>query len=208
MVSKVRSSSSKKWLKRHVRDQYVILAYKKSVRSRAYFKLDDINKRNKLLNSGMTVIDLGSSPGSWSEYASKHIGKSGRIIACDILPMLPIKNVSFFQGDVRNSVFLNFLLSFVQVKVDLVMSDMAPNMSGSHCIDHPRSLELSRLAFKISMKVLCNHGKLVVKSFYGEQFNALVEEIRTCFIQVKIFKPNASRTCSKEVYIIASGRTK
>jgi len=207
-VSKSRSLSSKNWLKQHFRDQYVTLAFKKNVRSRAYFKLEDINKQNKLFKKGMTIIDLGSSPGGWSEYASKIVRNSGHIVACDILPMLPVKNVYFLQGDIKNSIFLNSLLSFINRKVDLVMSDMAPNMTGSRCIDNPRLLELNRLALKISKRVLCNHGKLLIKSFYGEQFNVLVEEIRTLFIKVKIFKPNSSRTRSREVYIIASERTK
>ncbi|XBC37501.1 MAG: SAM-dependent methyltransferase [Buchnera aphidicola (Meitanaphis microgallis)] len=206
-MSKIRSLSSRRWLKRHVKDQYVNLAYKNNIRSRSYFKLKQIHKVNRLFKKGMTVIDLGSSPGSWSEYASKKIGKRGCIIACDMLSMLPIKGVFFMQGDIRELNFFNSLLTFMKHrKIDLIMSDMSPNMSGSSCIDHPRSIELSKLALKISKRTLLDNGKLVIKSFYGNQFHALIKEINTLFVKVKIFKPHASRVRSKEVYIIASER--
>ncbi|XBC40594.1 MAG: SAM-dependent methyltransferase [Buchnera aphidicola (Nurudea yanoniella)] len=206
-MSKSSSLSSKRWLKRHIRDKYVRLSYEKDVRSRAYFKLDQIHNAIRLFKKGIKIVDLGASPGSWSEYASKKIGRLGHIIACDILPMIPIKNVSFFQGDIRDLNFFNCLLSYLNnIKIDLVMSDIAPNMSGFHCIDHYRSIRLNKLVLKISEKILSHNGKLLIKSFYGNQFNVLIKKIKNIFIKIKIFKPDASRINSREVYIVASER--
>ncbi|XBC38014.1 MAG: SAM-dependent methyltransferase [Buchnera aphidicola (Floraphis choui)] len=208
-VSKARSLSSKRWIRRHIKDPYVNLSYKKNIRSRAYFKLDHIHNVSKLFKKGMAIIDLGSSPGSWSQYASKKIGDKGCIIACDILPMFPIKGVFFIQGDIRQFKVINVLLTFLKnKKVDLVMSDMAPNMSGSYCIDHPRSIKLSKLALEISKKILLYNGKLLVKAFYGDQFRSFIDRVKTEFTKVKIFKPNSSRIRSREVYVIASERKK
>ncbi|QCI23363.1 RlmE family RNA methyltransferase [Buchnera aphidicola] len=204
---KVRSLSSKKWLKRHISDKYVNLAYNYGIRSRAHFKLSNIDSIVKLFRRGMTVIDLGCSPGSWSEYAIKKVGKTGCVISCDILPMKPIKGVFFVRGNIREPSFLNWFLIYLKNKrIDLVMSDMAPNMSGIDCIDHPRSIELGLLALKISEKILTNNGKFLVKTFCGEQFNELILEISALFITVKVFKPSASRMRSREIYIIAFGR--
>ncbi|XBC42646.1 MAG: SAM-dependent methyltransferase [Buchnera aphidicola (Kaburagia rhusicola ensigallis)] len=208
-MSKTRSLSSKIWLKRHNKDRYVNLAWKYNIRSRSHFKLDQIHSVTQLFRKGMTVMDLGSSPGSWSEYAKKQIGRRGSIIACDVLPMLPIRGVFFIQGDIRDPKFFNFLLNHVKdKKIDLIMSDIAPNMSGFYCIDHCRSIELNQLVLKISTQLLFDNGKLVMKSFYGKQFRTLIEKIHVLFFKVQIFKPNASQTRSKEVYIIASGRRK
>lgn len=206
-MSKPSSLSSKKWIRRHIQDQYVIMAHKNNIRSRSYFKLDQIHSTIKLFKKGMQVVDLGSSPGGWSQYASEKVGKRGRIISCDMLPMMPIKAVSFIQGDIRNRSFLNFFLSHLNnTKIDLIMSDMSPNMSGFHCIDHCRFINLNKLVFKISKKILSNNGIVLVKSFHGSHFNILVKKFFDFFIKVKIFKPQASRTNSREVYIIAFGR--
>ncbi|XBC39584.1 MAG: SAM-dependent methyltransferase [Buchnera aphidicola (Chaetogeoica yunlongensis)] len=206
-MSNRRSSSSTHWLNEHFKDPYVKKVHKYKIRSRAWFKLHEIQLSHGILKSGMTVIDLGASPGSWSEYAIKKVGKFGRVIAYDKLPMLSIKNVIFFQKDVQKKCFFNSLsVDLNYKKINLVMSDMAPNMTGNSFVDYYRAILLSRLALDISIKILLKDGSLLVKAFYGRDFNEFLQEIRVFFSNVKICKPNSSRNRSREVYILASGK--
>ncbi|QCI25585.1 23S rRNA (uridine(2552)-2'-O)-methyltransferase RlmE [Buchnera aphidicola (Sitobion avenae)] len=205
MISKKKTSSSNRWLLEHFKDQYVKEAKKNNIRSRAWFKLQQLDKSYKLFKIGMNVIDLGAAPGSWSQYALDKIGKKGRIIACDILPIKPIKGVDFFQGDFRNKKILNLMLSSLSdTTFHLVMSDMAPNITGHFSIDMPRIIDLSKSALKIANYVLSKNGIFLLKSFQGEGFNELYEEIKILFAKIKICKPKTSRTRSREIFIIAT----
>ncbi|QCI23909.1 23S rRNA (uridine(2552)-2'-O)-methyltransferase RlmE [Buchnera aphidicola (Macrosiphoniella sanborni)] len=205
MISKKKRKSSRHWLLEHLTDPYVKEAKKNNIRSRAWFKLEQLDKNNKLFKTGMNIIDLGAAPGSWSQYAVKKIGTTGSVIACDILPIKPITGVNIFQGDFRNQKILNNMLdSFKNITFNLVMSDMAPNITGHCSIDMPRIIELSRLALKISNDVLSRNGIFLLKSFQGEGFNELYQEIKIFFKKVKICKPKTSRTRSREIFIIAT----
>ncbi|WP_367673431.1 23S rRNA (uridine(2552)-2'-O)-methyltransferase RlmE [Buchnera aphidicola] len=196
---------SNNWLHNHFCDKYVKLAHKKGFRSRATFKLAELNNSDKIFQLGMTVIDLGSAPGSWSEYAVSKIGENGKIIACDILPMVPIKNVHFIQGDFREKIIFDKLLNHVRsTSVSVVMSDMAPNISGHSCIDIPKSIFLCNLALNISKITLVSGGTLLLKLFQGEGFDTFLKKIHNLFSIVKIRKPNSSLASSREVYIVAA----
>jgi 23S rRNA (uridine2552-2'-O)-methyltransferase len=198
MSNKKRSASSSRWLQEHFSDKYVLAAQKKGLRSRAWFKLDEIQQVDKLFRPGMTVVDLGAAPGGWSQYVVTQIGNKGRIIACDILPMDPIVGVDFLQGDFRDELVLKALLDRVgENKVQVVMSDMAPNMSGTPAVDIPKSMYLVELALDMCF---------LVKVFQGDGFDEYLREIRSLFTKVKIRKPDASRARSREVYIVATGR--
>ncbi|QIQ41967.1 MAG: 23S rRNA (uridine(2552)-2'-O)-methyltransferase RlmE [Buchnera aphidicola (Microlophium carnosum)] len=205
MISKKKSSSSNRWLLEHFNDQYVKQAKKNNIRSRAWFKLEQLDASNKLFKIGMNVVDLGAAPGSWSQYAIDRIGKKGRIIACDILPIKPISGVNIFQGDLRNKkIFSSMLSSLSDTAIHLVMSDMAPNITGNFSIDMPRIIELSKLALKISNHVLSKNGIFLLKSFQGEGFNELYKKINILFTKIKICKPKTSRTRSREIFILAT----
>lgn len=206
MAKTNRSASSKRWLKEHFDDHFVQEAKKQGWRSRAVFKLEELNNKDKLLNNGDCVVDLGAAPGGWSQYAASLIGNSGRIVACDLLPMDHIPNVDFLQGDFRDEEILNALLEILDGKaVDIVMSDMAPNMSGTSNLDQTRAMYLVELAFDMCHQVLRKGGRFVVKAFQGEGFDAYLAEVRKAFSSVKIRKPDSSRARSREVYIVASG---
>ncbi|MFM5715894.1 23S rRNA (uridine(2552)-2'-O)-methyltransferase RlmE [Aeromonas allosaccharophila] len=206
MTQKKRSPSSTRWLKEHFDDQYVKKAQKMGLRSRAVFKIDEIQGKDRLLKNGMTVVDLGAAPGGWSQFAVEQVGDSGRVIACDILPMDPIAGVDFLQGDFREETVLGALLERVGPdKVDVVMSDMAPNMSGTQQVDQARAMYLVELALDMCNQVLRSDGCFVVKVFQGEGFDAYLNEIRKLFSAVKIRKPDSSRARSREVYIVATG---
>lgn len=203
---KKRSASSTRWMKEHFDDLYVKEAQKKGLRSRAAFKIEEIQGKDKLLKPGMTVVDLGAAPGGWSQYAVQEVGLDGMVIACDILSMDPIAGVDFLQGDFREEAVLNALLKKVgDTKVDVVMSDMAPNFSGSAAVDQPSSMYLVELAFDMCHQVLAPNGAFVVKVFQGEGFDQYLAEVRKAFKVVKIRKPDSSRARSREVYIVASG---
>ncbi|USD38454.1 MULTISPECIES: 23S rRNA (uridine(2552)-2'-O)-methyltransferase RlmE [Ferrimonas] len=203
---KKRSASSTRWMKEHFDDQYVKEAQKKGLRSRAVFKLEEIQGKDKLLKPGMSVVDLGAAPGGWSQYAVKEIGSEGQVIACDILSMDPIAGVDFLQGDFREEAVLNALLKRVgDGKVDVVMSDMAPNFSGAQSVDQPSAMYLVELAFDMCHQVLAANGSFIVKVFQGEGFDQYLAEVRKAFKVVKIRKPDSSRARSREVYIVASG---
>ena len=206
MGKKKRSASSTRWLNEHFKDKFVQQAHKQKLRSRAYFKLDEIQKTDKLFKPNMTVVDLGAAPGGWSQYVVTQIGEMGRVIACDILDMDPIVGVDFLQGDFREEKVLNTLLEKIgDDKVDVVMSDMAPNFSGMPSVDIPRAMYLVELALDMCKQVLASQGSFVVKVFQGEGFDEYLREIRSLFKTVKVRKPEASRDRSREVYIVAMG---
>jgi len=205
--SNKRSASSSRWLNEHFKDRFVQQAQKKGLRSRAWFKLEEIQNTDKLFRPGITVVDLGAAPGGWSQYVASVIGDKGRIIACDLLPMDPIVGVDFLQGDFRDESVLKLLLDRVaEDKVQVVMSDMAPNMSGQPAVDIPRAMYLVELALDMCRDVLAPNGSFIVKIFQGEGFEEYLKSVRDIFKVVKIRKPEASRARSREVYIVASGR--
>ncbi|SON49572.1 23S rRNA (uridine(2552)-2'-O)-methyltransferase RlmE [Vibrio tapetis] len=206
MSKQKHSASSGRWLKEHFDDKYVKEAQKRGYRSRAIFKIKEIQEKDKLLKPGMTVVDLGAAPGGWSQYATKVVGDEGQVIACDILPMDPISGVSFLQGDFREEAVLDALLERIQPNmVDVVMSDMAPNMAGNQSVDQPRAMYLIELALDMCRQVLIPGGSFTVKVFQGESFEQYVKEVRAMFKVVKIRKPDSSRARSREVYIVATG---
>lgn len=207
MATKKRSASSSRWMQEHFSDKYVQQAQKKGLLSRAWFKLDEIQQSDKLFRPGMTLVDLGAAPGGWSQYVATQIGSKGRIIACDILPMDPMVGVDFLQGDFRDPLVLQALLERVgKQKVQVVLSDMAINMSGTPAVDIPKSMYLVELALDMCRDVLAPGGSFLVKVFQGEGFDEYLREIRSMFTKVKIRKPGASRARSREVYIVATGR--
>ena len=206
MSKKKRTPSSTRWLKEHFDDKYVQKAQKLGLRSRAVFKIDEIQLKDKLIKSGMTVVDLGAAPGGWSQFAVEQVGDKGRVIACDILPMDPIAGVDFLQGDFREEAVLAALLERVgDAKVDVVMSDMAPNMSGTLAVDQPRSMYLVELALDMCRQVLAPNGSFVVKVFQGVGSEEYLKSVRELFKVVKVCKPDSSRARSREVYIVATG---
>ncbi|RXJ73805.1 23S rRNA (uridine(2552)-2'-O)-methyltransferase RlmE [Veronia nyctiphanis] len=206
MSKKKHSASSGRWLKEHFDDKYVLEAQKKGFRSRAIFKIEEIQGKDKLLKRGMTVVDLGAAPGGWSQYAAEQVGDDGQVIACDILPMDSLPGVSFLQGDFREEAVLDALLERIKPDmVDVVMSDMAPNMSGNQASDQPRAMYLVELALDMCREVLAPNGAFVVKVFQGEGFDQYLAEVRKMFKAVKIRKPDSSRARSREVYIVATG---
>ncbi|MEC6908219.1 MULTISPECIES: 23S rRNA (uridine(2552)-2'-O)-methyltransferase RlmE [Photobacterium] len=206
MSRKKQSASSGRWLKEHFDDKYVQEAQKRGYRSRAFFKIEEIQNKDKLLKPGMTVVDLGAAPGGWSQYAAEIVGDDGQVIACDILPMDSLPGVSFLQGDFREEAVLDALLARIKPEmVDVVMSDMAPNMSGNLASDQPRAMYLVELALDMCRQVLAPNGSFTVKVFQGEGFDQYLADIRSMFKVVKIRKPDSSRDRSREVYIVATG---
>ncbi|GAB3525581.1 23S rRNA (uridine(2552)-2'-O)-methyltransferase [Photobacterium proteolyticum] len=206
MSRKKQSGSSGRWLKEHFDDKYVQEAQKKGYRSRAIFKIEEIQNKDKLLKPGMTVVDLGAAPGGWSQYAAEVVGDEGQVIACDILPMDSLPGVSFLQGDFREEAVLDALLDRIQPDmVDVVLSDMAPNMSGNLASDQPRAMYLVELALDMCRQVLAPNGSFAVKVFQGEGFDQYLADVRSMFKVVKIRKPDSSRDRSREVYIVATG---
>ncbi|MGB1297171.1 MAG: 23S rRNA (uridine(2552)-2'-O)-methyltransferase RlmE [Psychrobium sp.] len=203
---KNRTKSSNRWMEEHFNDHYVQKAQKMGLRSRAVFKLEEIQTKDKLMKPGMTVVDLGAAPGGWSQYAAKVVGDAGQVIACDILPMDALPGVAFLQGDFREEKVLEALLDRVgDKKVDVVLSDMAPNFSGNAAIDQPSSMYLVELALDMCREVLAPNGSFAVKVFMGEGYEAYLKEIRSMFKAVKTRKPDSSRDRSREVYIVATG---
>ncbi|CAL4324228.1 RlmE family RNA methyltransferase [Buchnera aphidicola] len=205
MIYKKVSKSSHRWLLEHFNDKYVKEAQKNRLRSRSWFKLEEIDKKNKLFRSGMHVLDLGSSPGGWSQYAVSKIGKKGHVIAFDILPMKKIIGVDFFQIDFFNKKKLQLMLNnFSNSNFNVIMSDMAPNMTGCSFIDMPRIIEICNIALKISNCLLSRNGILLLKSFQGEGFNDFFSQMKLFFSKIKIFKPKTSRARSREIFILAT----
>lgn len=175
-------------------------------RSRAVFKLDEIQQKDRVLQPGQLVLDLGAAPGGWSEYASQIVGDRGRVIALDMLPLEPIAGVEFLQGDFTDQRVLEQLLELIgERRFDLVLSDMAPNLSGMHSVDQPKSIYLVELAFDLAREFLSPDGRFVAKLFQGEGFEDLVSTLRLTFKSVKFRKPDASRARSSEIYAVCSG---
>jgi 23S rRNA (uridine2552-2'-O)-methyltransferase len=202
-----RSKSSHQWLKAHFDDEYVKRAQRDGWRSRAVYKLEEIQQKDRILKPGATVVDLGAAPGGWSQYAAQVLKGRGRIIAMDILMMDPLPGVEFLQGDFREDAVLEALLERLgDSRAGLVMSDMAPNMSGMEAVDQPRAMYLGELAADFAAKVLVRGGDLLFKAFQGEGFDALIRELRGDYRKVLIRKPKASRPRSREVYVLAKGR--
>jgi len=201
-----RTRTSKGWMREHVNDPYVLLAKKEGYRSRAAYKLMEMDERDHLLKPGMTVVDLGAAPGGWTQVAAKKIGSSGVLVAFDILPMDPVRGAVFIQGDFREDAALAMLDQAMAGRpVDLVISDMAPNISGIGMVDQARSMHLAELALEFATQHLKPGGDFVVKIFQGEGFDEYVREMRVHFEKVAVRKPKASRDRSAEVYMLGKG---
>lgn len=201
-----RSKSSQRWLKEHFDDPWVARAQAEGWRSRASFKLLEINEKDKLFKPGMRVLDLGAAPGGWSQVAAKQVGSKGLVVASDILPMEPIADVTFLQGDFREEDVFQKLLDILDGhKMDLVLSDMAPNMSGNRSVDVPRALYLAELALDMAVRVLGPDGRFLVKVFQGEGYDQYRRDMQTTFSKLTTRKPEASRPRSNEVYLLGSG---
>ncbi len=199
-----RSRSSDRWLKEHFADPFVQRAQSEGWRSRAVFKLEELDRREKLLKPGGICLDLGAAPGAWSQYAKRRVGRNGRVIATDILPMPQLPGVQFMQGDFREAaVFEQVLALLPQGQVDVVLSDMAPNLSGVDVIDQPRSMYLAELALDMAGRVLKPGGDALIKVFQGVGFQEFVHSARARFARVKLVKPQASRSRSPEIYLLA-----
>ena len=199
-----RTNSSARWLREHFTDEYVKRARQEGYRSRAVYKLLEINEKDRLLRPGLTVVDLGAAPGGWSQLAVKLLGGQGLIIALDILPMEPLAGVEFIQGDFRETAVLEQLLAVLdQRPVDLVLADMAPNTSGIKGVDQPRGIYLNELALDFARRCLRPGGDLLLKAFQGEGYDAFLQEARRSFTHIAPRKPKASRARSAEQYLLA-----
>ncbi len=201
-----KGNTSKGWLKEHFDDEYVKRSQREGYRSRACYKLLELNEKDRLIQPGMTVIDLGSAPGGWSQVAAELVGHKGRVIASDILHMDSLAGVDFIQGDfTEEQVFDSIMKIIGDSPVDLVISDMAPNMSGMAAVDQPQSMYLVELALDMARQVLKPGGAFVAKVFQGEGFDQLLRDMRTSFNTVQSRKPAASRARSREVYQVGKG---
>jgi len=202
-----RSKSSRTWMRRHLKDEFVKRAQLEGYRSRAAFKLIEIQQKDHLIKPGHIVVDLGAAPGGWSQLAREWVGARGAVVALDILPMDPIGDVHFIQGDFTEQQSIAELTEFLAGRaVDVVICDMAPNVSGVAAVDQPRSIYLAELALDFALGVLKAGGSFVVKLFQGEGSDAYLKEVRAGFSRVAIRKPKASRPESREVYVVATGR--
>lgn len=201
-----RSKSSNDWMREHFDDHYVKMAQKAGYRSRATFKLEEIDKKDKLIRPGMTVVDLGSAPGGWSDYVLRKMGDKGTVIALDLLPMTPLTGVHFIEGDFREDSVLDELNDILNgQQIDLVLSDMAPNITGVSSIDQPSSLYLVELALDFALANLNKQGGFLVKVFQGAGFEQYMKAMREGFQKVVTRKPDASRPRSREVYLLGRG---
>jgi len=199
-----RSRSSGRWLREHFADPYVQRAQSEGWRSRAVFKLEEIDRREKLLKPGRVCLDLGAAPGAWSQYAVRRVGRKGRVVATDILPMPELPGVEFVQGDFRDEDVFNRVMNLLPGRqVDILLSDMAPNLSGVDAMDQPRSMYLAELALDMGQRVLKPGGAALIKVFQGAGFAELVQAARDRFGKVKLVKPQASRSRSPEIYLLA-----
>lgn len=202
-MSKPRGSG-RSWRERQERDPYVQRARKEGWRSRAVYKLEEIDAKEKLLRPGMTCVDLGAAPGSWSQYVTSRLDGNVRVIAIDLLPMDALPGTTFIQGDFTEEAVLRELEALVgEQKVDLVMSDLAPNISGNRAIDQPRAMYLAELALDFARDVLAKRGDFVTKLFQGAGIDPYITAVRKSFTTVKVRKPKASRAGSREVYLVA-----
>lgn len=209
-----RSKSSGSWLKEHFDDEYVKMSQKEGYRSRAIYKLKEIQQKDQLIKHGMQVVDLGAAPGGWSQYAVELVGGNGRVVASDILAIDPLPFVEFIQGDFTEQSVLDDILNVLNKdnhndnsdsKADVVISDMAPNVTGVESIDQPKSIYLCELSLDMARTILKQGGSFVAKVFQGDGSDAFVNDVKSSFKQVKIRKPKASRPRSREVYVVALG---
>jgi len=199
-----RSKSSARWLAEHASDEFVKRAQREGWRSRAVFKLAEIQRSERLLRPGIRCVDLGAAPGGWSQYAARIVGGASRIVATDVLPMDEIPGVDFVQGDFRDEIVLERLLSCIGAsKVDLVLYDMAPNMAGIDAVDQPKSMYLAELALDFAESVLAPGGDVLVKLFQGAGFDEVLKQARRRYGRVVMKKPKASRSRSPEIYLLA-----
>ncbi len=199
-----RSKSSTRWLREHFTDEYVRRAQAEGYRSRAVYKLLEIQEKDRLLRSGATVVDLGAAPGGWSQLAARLVGPRGAVIALDVLPVEPLVGVEFIQGDFRETTVLEGLLNVLNGRpVDLVISDMAPNITGIKAVDQPRGMYLAELALDFARQCLRPGGDFLVKAFQGEGIDPFLGELRAAFAAVLPRKPKASRARSAERYWLA-----
>ena len=199
-------SKNRSWIKQHVNDPYVMQSQKDGYRSRASYKLLEIIGKDRLIRPGMTVVDLGSAPGGWSQVAMELVSHEGRVYAIDLLPMDGTAGVDFILGDFTDEPILQELLALVDNRpVDLVISDMAPNLTGSKAVDQPTSIYLVELAVDLACQVMKPEGVFIAKLFQGEGFDEFVRHARTLFNAVSMRKPDASRAKSREVYMVAKG---
>ncbi|MGC2048973.1 MAG: 23S rRNA (uridine(2552)-2'-O)-methyltransferase RlmE [Gallionella sp.] len=200
-----KNKTSKQWMREHVSDPFVQLAQKEGYRSRAAYKLLEIDAKDRLFKPGMVVVDLGATPGGWSQVAAAKVGRGGKVIALDLLPMDPLAGVDFIQGDFREAAVLKRLQDLLQGKpVGLVISDMAPNISGVASADQVRAMELAELAMEFALEHLKPEGSFLVKVFQGTGFESFYKLMRSRFTRVVSRKPKASRDRSSEVYLLAS----
>ncbi|HEY1726044.1 MAG TPA: 23S rRNA (uridine(2552)-2'-O)-methyltransferase RlmE [Steroidobacteraceae bacterium] len=201
-----RSKSSERWLREHFADPFVKRAQAEGWRSRAVFKLEQIDQRERLLKPGMVVMDLGAAPGAWSQYARGRVGAAGRVLATDLLPMEPIAGVEFVQGDFREPPVYDALRGLLGGgRIDLLLSDMAPNLSGMDVVDAPRGMHLAELALDLSAEVLKPGAAALIKVLQGAGFQELMAAARRRFAKVRCLKPEASRSRSPETYLLATG---
>ncbi len=201
-----KKGSSGRWMNEHLNDEYVKKSQKEGYRSRAVYKLTEVVDKDKFIKSGDKILDLGAAPGGWSQVAKKIVGKSGQVIASDILDIEPLDDVDFLCGDfTEDSVYEKLLALTAGKKIDVVLSDMAPNMSGQLSVDIPKSMHLCELALDMAIKTLAKDGYFFIKVFQGAGFDEYIKSCRTSFKKVIIRKPKASRARSKEVYLLANG---
>ncbi|MHC1679769.1 MAG: RlmE family RNA methyltransferase [Methanomassiliicoccales archaeon] len=196
---------SKNWLQERRRDYYYRKAKQLDYRSRASFKLIQLNDRFNLFKPGMTVVDLGAAPGGWLQVVAERVGPKGKVIGVDLQPIEPIEGVQTIKGDIRKQEVLDELMALTGGKVDVVLSDMSPNITGSYSMDHARSIELCEMAMSFALATLSRNGKLVFKMFEGDMSRDLLAEVQKHFETVKRYSPEASRSASSEIYVVAKG---
>lgn len=202
-----KTTSRPPWRHKQGEDLYVRRARELGYRSRAVFKLIEIDRRYRLFKPGMTVVDLGAAPGSWSQYAVREVGSSGRVIATDILPFEPLEGVEFLQGDLHDEALVTHLRALLGNQLaDIVICDMAPNLSGMASVDHPRAMALAQLAIELIKETLTRQGMSLIKLFQGQDFETFVGDARRVFTELRLVKPKASRPQSREVYLLGLGR--
>ncbi|MCP4488843.1 MAG: 23S rRNA (uridine(2552)-2'-O)-methyltransferase RlmE [Gammaproteobacteria bacterium] len=201
-----RSKSSQTWLKEHHDDAYVLQARRDGYRSRAVYKLIEIQHKDQILKPGQFVVDLGAAPGGWSEYAAQFVGAEGNLVAVDLLPIDPIAGAEIMQGDFTEQTVLDQIMARVRGHpLDLVLSDMAPNLSGMDSVDQPKAMYLAELALDLAQEKLIRNGAFVTKLFHGTGFDGYVSTLRQRFRTVKLRKPDASRPRSREIYAVCNG---
>ncbi|WP_343154641.1 RlmE family RNA methyltransferase [Buchnera aphidicola (Pseudoregma panicola)] len=200
------SKSSTIWLKRNFKDKNVLIAKEKKLISRSWFKIEEINLKSKIFKKNMNIVDLGSSPGGWSKYASKHIGSNGNIISCDINNMKFTNNIIFYKGNLLNKKFLKLFLKKISIyNIDVLMSDMSPNISGNRCVDNFNIINLLNLSFKICKKIFFKNGIYITKAFEGEYLNKYIKILKDFFVNIKIYKLKSSYNSSRELFIVGKG---